>query len=1557
MNCTKNHGSMIRGQGFYVCLVCSELVFDQPHKASVSVLSVLDTLPFPIAFPLAHALDRTLCPAPLLRFDNMIFAASQMLRLTSLLLLSDYFEIEATCSKLDTHIRALRMPHWENWSSLARGLSKFWKSFEAQKPERPSRFGWLTDAWLEVACTRIGDSRWKDALRNIPGNSGHAVSLNEAFQKARNDHHHRLTTRVPSHESATACENALQKLLPLLAEACELLFPKDKILLLRKLPADPTRCIHLLGPHRNKQFIPVPVPEFSDPAFAKSEVVAWCGSSFVPLHPLIVPIDDSIETGEVVVLEPATFLDQAKENEVVLLGVEKWWVRRDYAQPFNEAIRRKQVGLGLSRDETKMWTLATWSSENARANLEELIGKKYFPDCYVERKGVDDLFNLCIQAEGRGLLLLGEAGSGKSSLLCRLVEKLTRPESQEPEADEKQERNKPASLDDYLRFRGPNHAVIFLSGRAAFGGDSHLQGSALLCGAVLQKAGIAPGAFETLEKLAAALEASASVDTVSRKVWLILDALNEADRFEDLLAALDKFLPNLPRFPWLKLIVSIRSGAYHTLNRRHSDLARTGASFLENEHHFFSFEDKGSNKVVPYLEATPFTMEEGALAHELRQKSFPEKSVSISWKELGETIRELLLNPLHLHLFHETFGIGRVLPEELDADALLNAYLNHLCAQNAGLERTLERIGELMFYERIPSLPVAKADEWLNEWRSSGSVAGGSAKLNPIEELVSASLLMRPAEHGVGAARSLRAYQFRHQKLCEQVLLRELRRQIHPRNLPTGEELTDWVARISASNEDNNEPFKELLGALQSIVKNLFLAGAAVVVAALFPVKAEAIRAQLILGGLLRSRLDLHGAELELFLRNLVEHADRSSSLGENIVDAVYVPLAYLEVRGGASLARRFWEVVVEIGWSLAAKDPESADRQQSLALSLFCLGSLVEDEGDYQHARGLFETALSINRGLVAAAPESADRQRDVAELLNCLGGLVMVGGDTRTARALFEEALSIDRALVAAEPQRTNRRRDLCASLTRLGDLMIAEGDGQHARSLFEEVLDINRVLMAAEPHSEDRKGDLSLSLNRLGDLLKAEGDSQRARQLFEEALSINRALLAADPRNTDRKWDLSVSLNHLGNLAEMEGEFRRARELFEEALSINRALVAAEPQRTRPRMEISVSLNGLGVLAEAEGDTKRARSLFKEALSINRALVALEPENSDRKRDLAVSLGQLGRLAETEGDSGSARELFEEALSINRALVAAEPHRADRLRDLSVLLTCLGGLMMVGKNTRTARALFEEVLSIDRALLAGAPQSIDRKRDLSRSLNRLGYLSEKEGDTLNARGLFEESLEINRALVEAEPQRTDLKADLCASLNCLGCVVETEGDTGSARELFEEALSINRALVAAEPQRSDRKGSLSASLKRLAAIAKTQGDGRKALALFREALDIEVKLLEAEPQSADLKRTLFLLLTRLGDLAKAEGDRLNARTFFEEALRINRELAATEPQNPDQKRNLFLSLTRLGDLAEAEGNTRNARELFEEALEVKRTLLALEPQGAARKRGIFE
>ncbi|WP_295396794.1 tetratricopeptide repeat protein, partial [uncultured Thiodictyon sp.] len=697
------------------------------------------------------------------------------------------------------------------------------------------------------------------------------------------------------------------------------------------------------------------------------------------------------------------------------------------------------------------------------------------------------------------------------------------------------------------------------------------------------------------------LDATAAEDGESdRCVWLILDALNEADRFTDLVRALDDLLPALGRHRWLRLAVSLRSGAYQSLAQRHRDLLQHGAEVLANARFLATFTDP-KDQEVPYLDLRPFTVEEAGAAYELRRQRRPGQSCPLPHDRLAPSLRELLRAPLYLHLFHETFRGRREPPLELDEGRLLGAYLDRLESDLPGIATHLQRLGRLMFERRIPVLPVAEADAWVTEWRArlGADNALRVVKLDPVEELVAASLLMRPAEEGEGSGRRLTGYGFTQQRLCEQVLLRELRRQIHPRVLPTAEELLAWAGQADGPDTGEGDDFHELTGALETITAELAVAGQGQTLAALLNLAGETVRTRLFgsalraLGPVGRSNI----AACEPILAALFERAIAGIQPGKRLYNSVLQAQRWLTEHGFSPVAGRI--------------------------------------------AQG----RLQIMRALVAQEPGRADLRREISVSLNHLGRLAQAAGDGASARRNFEESLDIRRALVAQDPGRADLRRDLAVSLSNLGNLTAAAGDGGGARCYFEESLGIRRALVAQEQGPADLRRDLSVALNNLGNLAAAAGDGAGAWRSLEESLEILRALVVHEPARADLRRDMSVLLNHLGNLAQAAGDGAGAWRSLEESLKILRALVAQEPARADLRRELSVSLNNLGNLAAAAGDGAGARRSLEESLEILRALVVHEPARADLRRDMSVLLNHLGNLAQAAGDGAGARRSLEE------------------------------------------------------------------------------------------------------------------------------------------------------------------------------------------------------------------------------------------------------------------------------------------------------------------------
>jgi tetratricopeptide (TPR) repeat protein len=1494
------------------CPACDDSVLSYEHcprespPAAPSREADLKRLPFPVAYPLAYARDLRLPPGD--RVDNLIFTAYQAMRTATLVLLADYFACKIIARDLAGPMRGLRMPHWGEWQSLAARLVLFWQRELAEKPERESLVPALCAGWKEVGQVGKGltlDTRWRGMLARLDGLQGPARSANDAIQKLRNDRAHRAATKTLEASSDIA---AIQQLGPLVEEVVRVLFPEGALQLYRRVPGEnPPAMFRLEGPHEDFRFAPIPSHPSWEEAFELSDILAVAGNHVLPLFPLCIPQPIAGLLSGCGLSEPAVLIDGIKENTVVLIGVRSHYETSTLVEPVRQRFDAKQVDLTLDANETTPWTVADRARMTARECLSVLLGRKYFPECYVERKGIDSVVDRILDVPGKALLLLGDAGSGKSSLLSRLVERLTAEDLNAARFSKNELREVHAGelpLGKYFVDRGQGDVILFLSGRADFLGDRGEIAAQILVNSVLRKAGVREGAFGSLEKFVARLNERTKQDqNQERRVLLVLDALNEADRYADLVEALNAFLPCIARYRWLRLVVSMRSGSFHALARRGESLQQVGG-VLSNESYLFEHLNE-DGKLCPYLELRPFRMEpEGREAYKRRQSALPGRASTTPWSTLAPEQRKLLLSPLRLHLFHETYR-GCEAPAGSGTErALFDAYLDQLVREVPGLGGTLQRVGAWMFEQCRPDLPLAVADDWVATWRAQHGFASAAlvARLDPVEELVAASVLMRPAEDGFGVDRKFVGFQFAHQKLCESVLARELRRRIAPRVLPTGDELLAWARHAAGPKLRDHDEFAELMGALEGVAALLAEEGQCEVLAALLQLEDEPARTK-ILGAALRALGPVWGkseegeAKAAASLAGLLAEAKRSLVVGEWWV-------------ASCSSARNW---LAHAGFSIVASKI---------------------DHG-----------CVDVLRRSVEVEPHRADLRRDLSVSLRHLGGLARDAGRTEDAIGFFEESLAISRRLADVEPHRTDLQQELSASMVDLGRVTLDVGRSEEAIRLFEASTAVLRQLLEAEPHCVDLQQDLSASLLDLGQLVRSVGRSEEARRIFEESNTICRRFVEAEPHRADLQQYLLVSLGHLGSLARDAGRSEEARRIFEESNTICHRLLEAEPHRTDLQENLSISLTDLGRVARDSGRSEDAMGFFEESLAIHRRLADAEPHRTDLQQELSVSLRLLGLVASDAGRSEEARRIFEESNTICRRLVEAEPHRADLQRHLSASLGHLGSIARDAGRSEDAMGFFEESLAIHRRLLEAEPHRTDLQENLSISLNDLGRVARDAGRSEEAMKFFEENLAIARRLAEVEPHRADFQQGLSISLICLGQLVSSVGHSEEARGLFEESNTICRRLVEAEPHRADLQQYLSASLGHLGSIARDAGRSEDAMGFFEESLAIRRRLADAEPHRADLQENLSVLLGHLGSLSIDVGRSEDARRFLEESIAIDRRLLEAEPQRTDLQEGLSTSLNNLGRVARNAGRNEEAMRLFEENLSLARRLMEAE------------
>ncbi|NDB70170.1 MAG: hypothetical protein EB015_19620, partial [Methylocystaceae bacterium] len=498
-------------------------------------------------------------------------------------------------------------------------------------------------------------------------------------------------------------------------------------------------------------------------------------------------------------------------------------------------------------------------------------------------------------------------------------------------------------------------------------------------------------------------------------------------------------------------------------------------------------------------------------------------------------------------------------PEELGEDALFSAYLEHLSSDMPGLRATIAAIGRYMYEHRTPVLPVEVANHWIMEWRKGIHSSAAAAKLDPIEELVSASLLMRPTEEGLGVDRKLVAFQFSHQKMCEQILWAELRRQIAPRQLPESGTFFEW-AKYASGIENDDTPFPELTSALERLAAEFVIAGDGEPISMLLDLEHEQTRERL-MGTGLRALGPIWGPTKDGMpqaagvIKAIAQYAASKHPWIENY----HSILSELVGEGTDLLDLPLSEV--ELPKTAASRMTIRQRYKASKPVSIHELCSVLSNSADWFGKRGYSLAAIyiygvikSVIRPFLIAGVRKGELIYHLADSLNKLGDLQANEGNHSVAEDYYKfsaECSEQYNKLKGPKIYRIDIKALLAASHYRLGDLTESTGQSDYANYYYKLSIATFRKLVSVSPERTDIKLELAGALDRLGDCVWNLGDSAAARLLYEEALEISRAVVITEPHSADFQQEVVYTLNRLGDLAKSRLDSVNARLSYEEAV----------------------------------------------------------------------------------------------------------------------------------------------------------------------------------------------------------------------------------------------------------------------------------------------------------------------------------------------------------------------------------------------------------------------
>jgi len=1154
-----------------------------------------------------------------------------------------------------------------------------------------------------------------------------------------------------------------------------------------------------------------------------------------------------------------------------------------------------------------------YSVAHAEDRLRALRNTVWIPECYAKREGVDEVFGACVRQGKRAVLVSGEEGAGKTSLVAQWLHELL-------EENRKRAQTDPAGAHESTHnYKGD--VVVFLHGRSDYQGPVHLSAEELLCELIARRTYIEQRfdrVSDLLERLtreivtpdpikpfyARSSAGRASKQRPAKRVWIILDGLDDADRFPELLRVLDDTLSVFTQRPAVQLIVSMRWRSYQLLSRRQMGEPPAKGDVFVNARHLFSPEDLKPDgyKVDPLVDfregfpgvyARPFSAAELRHAYHLRQRYRPARACAMGFDRLQPALVELLRNPQRLNLYHDVFKGREHAPTELTPGALFDSYIRGLGRHFPNAVSWVHKVAVQMFEAHSPMIDPEATD------------AGRRVPLDKLSSNTGAlAPVLRPNDDGEGL--TLVGYTFSVPGLYEHLIYLHLKNLIAPRPRPNGDDLREWGARVI---DPLGAQLGALLDAVTLIATELVDEGDEAPLVSCLEIPHRHVRNHILIHAMRRLGAKNQGSEagrkaLRRFMEAWSAHALSSgleAAFLEPLADALR-QLTEAERHEAAAMMATHADHVVQ---AMVKAHPDELIYRKFLSQFMRVRGTIDQLSGRIPDAIESLERALESEQKLAKDEP-SVRHLKQLSESLGKIGLLHQEAGDMEQALVCFRYTTMIDETLSSELPTLTHMTAHI-ESLNRLGILHQELEDFDSALDDFYQAIHKGRQALKRRPTNSLRE-QISQSLQRAGAIhqhLEEFGDATRC---FNESIELERAMVEADP-SVERLRMLCMTLNYLGSLYRVNQQPDEAFKSFHKARLLYEG-IKADKDRFAAREEICDTLNQLGELHGDLGELEQALGYFEQVLDIHK-LAVKEDLSAQVRQDLSAALVKVGDIHQALDHSDEALDYFQQALEVSRALMEQHPSIPHR-RNWVFTLCRVAEVHRLFGELEESMHLLERAQSTYQNLIVELPTVLHRK-ELSITLGQLGDLYQHFKRAESALDCFQRALTLNEEILQEEPY-LDHQRDLSVLYIKVGDIHQEMSRAGLAIGCFQRALELQRELVELDPTPLHRR-ELYLTLSRIGEMYHAFHQYESALASYRAAMEINQELI-SEMATANRRHEQSLLHIKVGDVYKDNKRYEEAFEHYQFALSTYQELTQEAPI-PLHHRGLQTAFSRLNAL----------------------------------------
>ena len=1554
---------------------------------------VLNDFPYPVAFPYSLIFDEK--EKPSIRRWALCFTEYQLLRMACLPLVSQYLdaeEVDQTQPKgveaINRAIAAIRSPFFSDWITLLHTLRRHLPrvGIEPLFPHLNAALDTLKPEQQPIGLrgqTRLDPLLAILALRNGTAHGG-LPDETEAKQH--------LDTYLPVlHQVLTAFDFLGDAVLKVCCDERALVATgRGSVQTLRGVAlAEPTE--------------DVISDDLADAFVESAAVLITLAGEPIPLYPLFNPVCEKeplylydghygIQVGTKQVAEERSY--------IYYLGTYHRAADGPACEKLRSMLDKRKLSFFLEKEDTAPWSIADSAADYSRRTLDGLIHAKYFPECYLPFPDLERHFEAFLRvpeaknwSEGinrcryvNGFILIGPAGAGKTAFLARQVEGLL----VQPEETQARENS---------------NLVLFMRGDAI---AVRPEGVSLFRD-VADKLGIgvegtstpakSHGGFSSFRELLEHLHRRWKQDRVEgRRLILVFDALNEAPYAEKVIREALEMVTATACFPWCKIIISTRQ---EWLSLWSGKMGAQESSPLEELRPFLYMTEQqgpttgGSARIrgdegSPVVTIEPFTEEQGGEVYGRYQAQAQQTKIAAAarrmpacetlWRDLSAETKGLLLNPLHLHLFMETFDRKAAEPV-LTAPALFRKYVAVALQQRAGLKGSIEPVIDHLLKDlNRPSANLSDNDVSTIRriWVEGRSPEEARLELSPVEGLAHEGWIKKRVRKEGGG------YRFVFQAVAEYLIYFHLIKQ-RPQNeeeivywthlasptavFPEYEGaffflMRDWAAEQKLAQAGpliENSPtwFSEVLvaclieQAMIGYVPGVGSKAAEVAAQAMSQLGTSQCAAATYRAAHLLMETRFAGAATVYFkatasIRETLWQANPDNvEIGNELGEALSSLGAFLSEAGNVIQAEVAYRRSVEIREILCRAHPDNVKTSDNLGRVLNEVGMFLHDVGKIDEAELACLRSVQIIEALSQANPKDLEISNGLGGALNNLGCLLGGVGKLAEAEAAYRRSVQIHEALWRANLDNVDIGLSLGGTLNNLGNFLSARNKSAEAETAYRRSVQIFEAMWQANPETRASSYGLGKSLSNLGQFLSEAGKMAEAEETYMRSVEIYETAWKANPDNTQLRGDLGSAANALGRFLSHAGKMAEAQVAYSYSAEIYEGAWQTNPGNMRIGDGIGIVAHDWGQLLRDVSKTEEAESAYRRSVQIYEVLWKANPGGMKIGNNLGVALDDLGQLLAELGKVAEAESAYRRSVEIREALWQANHDNLEIAVNLGWTLNSLAlWLREVGKMEEAETACLRSV-QIGEGLSQANRDDVRIAGLLAGALNHLGDILSVGGRVVESETAYLRSVQIIEPLWQANPNNFEIGDGLGKALRDLGLLLKDVGRVAEAEAAYQRAVQIYRALWEANPQKEEIGDGLGTALNDLGLLLLFVDKVADAEAAFRRSVQIREALWHANPESVEIAGRLAGVLFNLGLSLSAAGKEDEAEAALQRSVQIIEPLWQANHDNIEIGDGLGVSLNKLGDLLNEAGKLVDAEAAYQRSVQIYETLWQANPR----------